>query len=56
MENTEFRLQRCLNIEKNWATENGVKFSKTKTQYVFLSVEGLHPDPVLNIHGLLFWA
>ena len=34
------------------ATENGFKFSKTKTQCVhFCQSRGLHPDPVLNIYG-----
>ena len=31
MENIEFRLQRFLNKVETWATENGLKFSKTKT-------------------------
>ena len=53
MENIEFRLQRCLNKVETWATENGFKFSKTKTQCVhFCQLRGLHPDPVLNIYGL----
>ena len=34
MENIEFRLQRCLNKVETWATENGFKFSETKTQCV----------------------
>ena len=52
MENIEFRLQRCLNKVESWATENGFKFSKTKTQCVhFCQLRGLHPDPVLNIYG-----
>ena len=52
MENIEFRLQRCLNKIETWATENGFKFSKTKTQCVhFCQLRGLHPDPVLNIYG-----
>ncbi|MES9994020.1 MAG: reverse transcriptase domain-containing protein, partial [Candidatus Thiodiazotropha sp.] len=52
MENIEFRLQRCLNKVETWATENGFKFSKTKTQCVhFCQLRGLHPDPVLNIYG-----
>ena len=51
-ENIEFRLQRCLNKVETWATENGFKFSKTKTQCVhFCQLRGLHPDPVLNIYG-----
>ena len=49
MENIEFRPQRCLNKVE---TENGFKFSKTKTQCVqFCQLRGLHPDPVLNIYG-----
>ena len=52
MENIELRLQRCLNKVETWATENGFKFSKTKTQCVhFCHLKGLHPDPVLNIYG-----
>ena len=52
MENIEFRLQRCLNKVETWATENGFKFWKTKTQCVhFCQLRGLHPDPVLNIYG-----
>ena len=49
MENIEFRLQRYLNKVETWATENGFKFSKTKTQCVhFCQLRGLHPDSVLN--------
>ena len=52
MENIEFRLQRCLNKVETRSTENGFKFSKTKTQCVhFCQLRGLHPDPVLNIYG-----
>ena len=52
MEIIEFRLQRCLNKVETWATENGFKFSKTKTQCVhFCQLRSLHPDPVLNIYG-----
>ena len=52
IENIEFRLQRCLNKVETWATENGFRFSKTKTQCVhFCQLRGLHPDPVLNIYG-----
>ena len=51
MVNIEFRLQRCLNKLETWATENGFKFSKTKTQCVhFGQLRGLLPDPVLNIY------
>ena len=52
LENIEFRLQRCLNKVETWATENGFKFSKTKTQCVhFCQLRGLHPDQVLNSYG-----
>ncbi|MCU7800748.1 MAG: reverse transcriptase-like protein [gamma proteobacterium symbiont of Lucinoma myriamae] len=52
MENIEYRLQRCLTKIETWATENGFKFSKTKTQCVhFCQLRGLHPDPNLNIYG-----
>ena len=52
METIEFRLQRCLNKVETWATENGFKFSKTKSKCVhFCQLRGLHPDPVLNIYG-----
>ena len=52
MESIEFRLQRCLNKVETWATENGFKFTKTKTQCVrFCQLKGLHPDPVLNMYG-----
>ena len=52
MENIEFRLQRCLNKVETWATENGFKFSKSKTKCVhFCQLRGLHPDPVINIYG-----
>ena len=52
MENIELRLQRSLDKVETWATENGLKFSKTKTQNVhFCQLRGLHPDPVLKIYG-----
>ena len=51
METTEFKLQRCLNNIEDWATENGFKFSKTKTQCVhFCQIRQLHLDP-LTIYG-----
>ena len=52
MENIEFRLQRYLNKVEICATENGFKFSKTKTQCAHLcQLSCLHRDPVLNIYG-----
>ena len=52
METIEFKLQRCLNSIEDWATENGLKFSKTKTQCVhFCQIRQLHLDPHLTIYG-----
>ena len=53
METIEFnKLQRCLNNIEDWATENGFKFSKTKTQCVhFCQIRELHLDPHLTIYG-----
>ena len=52
METIEFKLQRCLNNIEDWATENGFKFSKTKTQCVhFCQIRQLHLDPHLTIYG-----
>ena len=52
METIEFKLQRCLNNIEDWATENGFKFSKTKTQCVhFCQIRQLHLDPLLTIYG-----
>ena len=49
METIEFKLQRCLNNIEDWATENGFKFSKTKTQCVhFCQIRQLHLDPHLT--------
>ncbi|MCG7877158.1 MAG: reverse transcriptase domain-containing protein [Candidatus Thiodiazotropha endolucinida] len=52
METIEFKLQRSLNNIEDWATENGFKFSKTKTQCVhFCQIRKLHLDPNLTIYG-----
>ena len=52
METIEFKLQQCLNNIEDWATENGFKFSKTKTQCVhFCQIRQLHLDPHLTIYG-----
>ena len=54
VETIEFKLQRCLNNIEDWATENGFKFSKTKTQCVhFCQIRQLHLDPHLTIYGSL---
>ena len=50
IETIEFKLQQCLNNIEDWATENGFKFSKTKTQCVhFCQIRQLHLDPHLTI-------
>ena len=56
MENTEFRLQRCLNKVETWATENGFKFSKTKTQCVHhrglrLALGAFRTSPVESLYA-----
>ena len=52
MENIEFTLQHCLNEIETWATENGFKFSKIKTQCVhFCQIRRMHADPKLHIYG-----
>ena len=52
MENIEFTLQHCLNEIETWATENGFKFSKIKTQCVhFCQIRLMHADPKLHIYG-----
>ena len=53
METSEFKLQRCLNNIEDWATENGFKFSETKTHCVhFCQIRQLHLDPHLTIYGI----
>ena len=52
METTEHKLQECLNDIEIWATENGFKFSKTKTQCLhFCRIRRMHLDPHLTIYG-----
>lgn len=52
MENIEKKLQESLNKIEKWATENGFKFSKTKTQCVhFCQQRNLHHDPSLKIYN-----
>ena len=44
----ERQLQQNLNKFENWATSNGLKFSKSKTQCVhFCQLRKHHNDPVL---------
>ena len=45
-------LQQCLNRIEDWATRNGFKFSKSKTQCVhFCQQRKIHNDPALYIYG-----
>ena len=49
----ERQLQQNLNKIENWATSNGFKFSKSKTQCVhFCQLRKQHNDPVLHLYGL----
>ena len=48
----ERQLQQNLNKIENWATSNGFKFSKSKTQCVhFRQLRKQHDDPVLHLYG-----
>ena len=48
----ERHLQQNLNKIENWATSNGFKFSKSKTQCVhFCQLRKQHDDPVLHLYG-----
>ena len=52
MNTIERQLQTCLNKIENWATHNGFKFSKAKTQCVhFCNLRKQHDDPVLSIYN-----
>ena len=52
MRTIERHLQQCLNRIEDWATRNGFKFSKSKTQCVhFCQQRKIHNDPVLYIYG-----
>ena len=52
MRTIERHLQQCLNRIEDWATGNGFKFSKSKTQCVhFCQQRKIHNDPVLYIYG-----
>ena len=53
MHTTERQLQQYLNKIQKWASENGFKFSKTKTQCMyFCQLRGLYNDPVLMLDGV----
>ena len=48
----ERHLQQCINRIEDWATNNGFKFSKSKTQCVhFCKLGRIHNDPVLYLYG-----
>ena len=52
MRTIERRLQQCLNRIEDWATRNGFKFSKSKTQCVhFCQQRKIHNVPALYIYG-----
>ena len=52
MATIERQLQQNLNKIENWATSNGFKFSKSKTQCVhFFQLRKQHDDPVLHLYG-----
>ena len=52
MRTIERHLQQCLNRIEDWATRNGFKFSKSRTQCVhFCQQRKIHNDPALYIYG-----
>ena len=52
MATIERQLQHNLNKIDSWATSNGFKFSKSKTQGVhFCQLRKQHDDPVLRLYG-----
>ena len=52
MRTIERHLQQCINRIGDWATNNGFKFSKSKTQCVhFCKLRKVHNDPVLYLYG-----
>ena len=52
MRTIERHLQQCINRIEDWATNNGFKFSKSKTQCVhFCKLRRIHNDPVLYLYG-----
>ena len=53
MRTIERHLQQNLNKIEHWATNNGFKFSKLKTQCVhFCQLRKQHDDPVLTLYPL----
>ena len=54
MRTIERHLQKCINRIENWASHNGFKFSKSKTQCVhFCQLRKVHNDPELYLYGSL---
>ena len=52
MRTIERHLQQNLNKIEHWATNNGLKFSKSKTQCVhFCQLRKQNDDPVLTLYG-----
>ena len=52
MRTIERHLQQNLDKIEHWATNNGFKFSKSKTQCVhFCQLRKQHEDPVLTLYG-----
>ena len=52
MRTIERKLQQCINRIEDWATSNGFKFSKSKTQCVhFCKLRKVYNDPVLYLYG-----
>ena len=52
MRTIERKLQQCINRIEDWATSNGFKFSKSKTQCVhFCKLRKVLNDPVLYLYG-----
>ena len=53
MNTIERQLQQCLNKLQTWTTENGFKFSSSKTQCVhFCQLRKLHNHPVLYLNNV----
>ena len=54
MRTIERHLQQCISRIENWASHNGFKFSKSKTQCVhFCQLRKVHNDPELYLYGSL---
>ena len=48
----ERKLQQCMNRIEDWATNNGFKFSRSKTQCVhFCKLRRVHNDQILYLYG-----